>query len=132
MKQVTPQSTQGEFFYGFSVPWTILAGFTSAFLFYEIFFMFSEQIWGYYFHVDPMTLTPSIRLWVSEHDGIEAYVLYAFSFIGMGLTAILSLPIVRPDYYPIWSLNLARKIGCLIGAFFFFYYVGFHPRAFHE
>jgi len=69
---------------------TLLMGITVAFVLYELFFLFSAQIWDCYKRIDPLTLTPSLRQWVYEHDGIEAYVLYLFALCGMGGAAFLT------------------------------------------
>jgi hypothetical protein len=110
-----------------STPLVLLASTFSAFILYKLFFRFSKIIWSRNINIDPNSLSPQVRSWVMQRDGIETYVLYVLVFTCIALTMLLA-----------WlydSLKSLHKKIILIFLFFAFiagswiYYskIGFNP-----
>lgn len=99
----------------------------SALILYGLFFAFSTIIWSKNLNIDFSALSPQIRSWAMQRDGVETYVLYALVFACIVLTVLL-----------VWlydSLRILHKNILLIFLFFaliissWFYYskIGFNP-----
>jgi len=49
-------------------------------VFHSLYFLFAPFIWSQNLPVDPQAITPWIRPWIDQHDGIEIYALYTLMF----------------------------------------------------
>jgi len=109
-----------------STPIIILIATFSTFILYKLFFAFSNIIWSMNLKVNPNDLSPQIRGWLGERDGIETYALYILVFACIFLTILL---IRSYDF-----LKLRNKIILLVillsiffsDAYFYFTDIGFN------
>src|SRR3972149_8096953 len=49
-------------------------------IFHSLYFLLAPFIWGQNLPVNPQAITPWIRPWTDQHDGIEIFALYALMF----------------------------------------------------
>ncbi len=93
-------------------------------LLHAVYFMLAPYIWNQNLQFDPQEITPWIRQWTHQRDGIEIYALYIlmFSSIFISLaTTRLWKHITNIFVYSIIILLFA------VSAFIFFATIGFHP-----
>ena len=103
---------------------TIVLAFSVTGICYYCYYLLAPWIWSHNIPFNPKDITPWIRTWTAEHDGIEIYALYILLFINC--TSAVSLA---------WfSGRCIKKTGsiivvaiCSIISFFFFISIGFTP-----
>lgn len=98
---------------------------------YKEFFFFSATIWSMNKEVRLEDLTPNIRYWVREYDGIEAYCLYILVFVGIFLSFLILcayrilLSLIKKFIFKISYCLLCFFL--LFYACIFFINIGFSP-----
>ncbi|MCS6762614.1 MAG: hypothetical protein MO846_12175 [Candidatus Devosia symbiotica] len=75
----------------------ILAAALATELFRETYYLIFPWVLSFNLTFPQESYTSTIGRWVSERDGIEIYVVYAFTFVIMGLTALTTLAITKMD-----------------------------------
>jgi hypothetical protein len=95
----------------------LLAAFAVCGVFHWLYFLAAPYIWSQNIHVNPQDITPWIRIWIGEHDGVEIYALYVLMFAC--LAASLGA---------LWLVSKTRGSRVYPGVIgWFVFTVGFHP-----
>lgn len=99
----------------------------SALILYKLFFAFSNIIWSKNLKIDFSALSPQIRSWALQRDGVETYVLYILVFICIALTVFLvwlydSLRVLHKNILLVFLF-----LALIISSWFYYSKIGFNP-----
>lgn len=97
---------------------------------YFAFFSISGWVWSFSSPRNPSDFTPGVRVYISEHDGIESTVLYLMMFANILISVAISGFVQKYRYSNVLYL-IAITILTLIG-FEYYYHIGFHPPMHNE
>jgi hypothetical protein len=98
------------------------------FAFYGIFYYFSGYIWSLNAKVSLADITPWMRIWLSQKDGVETYVLYVLALADLAVVALLAglseRLTVGKRKYAFWS---AFALASFVMLFYLRRQIGFNP-----
>jgi hypothetical protein len=95
---------------------------------YRVYFHFSPYVWSLNAKVSLDEITPTIRFWLKERDGMETYVLYALMFAVIAIVALLArlserlkTDLFRSVFWPVGAALFLILLACFVKN------VGFYP-----
>jgi len=96
----------------------------SCFL-YITFFALSKWIWSLNPPVAPSALTPFIRVFISEHDGVESFFLYVTMFIDILVSFLITIWLIKLQPDKLGFLLISIILIIISG--YYFLKIGFSP-----
>lgn len=94
-------------------------------IFWIVFFSCSEWIWSRNPHISAAEFTPSLRVFINEHDGVESFVLYMMMLANIAVSLILTHFLLRLRSNR--GAYLAVCTALFAVAAYYFYNISFVP-----